>query len=94
VLSGVVLSILDLVAPFGRFPASGTRETNTQRQGKPCLHLSAERDGANAAALLQEFVQAQRIGVLNVAGSRGSKEPDVCQFVTDVLQKAFDEEDH
>jgi hypothetical protein len=54
---------------------------------KPCLHLSAEAS-SDPASELRLFVQSKGIKVLNVAGSRASKEPDVGTFVMQVLSKA------
>lgn len=55
------------------------------RLGKPCLHLSRERDGPRARAKLGRFLQQYRVQVLNVAGPRASGEPDVGAFVTEIL---------
>jgi hypothetical protein len=63
--------------------------TTAQQLGKPCLHLSAEKPIDQNVLRLQEFVKQQGIEVLNVAGTRGSKEPGVCDFVRDVLDQAF-----
>ena len=57
--------------------------------GKPCLHLSELRDGANAAARLRAFVSAHHIRVLNVAGPRASNEPAVARFVIETLEGLF-----
>ncbi len=58
-----------------------------KKLGKPWLHLSAG-DYSPAADLL-EFIAAHNIEVLNVAGTRGSKEPEVAKFVKRVLEEAF-----
>ena len=55
--------------------------------GKPCLHLSAH-SGADPASELCVFVWSKGIKVLNVAGSRASKEPGVGAFVMQVPSKA------
>lgn len=55
---------------------------------KPCLHLNARETVENCAQRLTEFLHANRIRVLNVAGSRGSKEPAVGVFVRVVLEAA------
>src|SRR5438477_3503455 len=44
---------------------------------KPCLHLSGEREGADAAKKLSQFLAEHRIKILNVAGSRESEEPGI-----------------
>jgi len=54
---------------------------------KPCLHVhSGQADGAQA---LRDFVADNEINTLSVGGPRASDEPDVGQFVKDVLEKAF-----
>ena len=57
--------------------------------GKPCLHLSRERDGDSAATKLRAFLATHPIRVLNVAGPRASGEPAVGAFVTDTLAAAI-----
>lgn len=56
------------------------------KHGKPCLHLYPELD---AVRLVREFLKKYPIKVLNVAGSRASKEPDIGRFVTFVLDSVF-----
>jgi hypothetical protein len=60
-----------------------------RKHEKPCLHLSAQRDGEKAAGLLKEFIRQHDIKVLNVAGPRGSQEPGVAEFVMATLTKAL-----
>ena len=60
-----------------------------RRYGKPCLHLSAQSAGDEAPRLLREFIEERGVRVLNVAGPRGSKEPDVAMFVTMTLKKVL-----
>jgi len=55
--------------------------------GRPLLHLTPAV--ARPAQRLREFVAANRIGVLNVAGPRASEEPAVGRFVAQVLAGAF-----
>jgi hypothetical protein len=59
------------------------------KHGKPWLHISYagsyERPGERLAALVRE----NNIKTLNVAGSRGSKEPKVAAFVKQALEEAF-----
>ena len=52
---------------------------------KPWLHVRATEPMAVTVEAVRAFVDAHRISVLNVAGSRGSKEPEVGAFVRDVL---------
>jgi hypothetical protein len=55
---------------------------------KPCLHLSQEREGKAAAGRLLDFLAANQIKVLNVAGPRASLEPGVAGFTRDTLEQA------
>ena len=59
------------------------------RYHKPCLHLSRERDGEAAAGKLLDFLRVNKIEVLNVAGPRHSQEPEVAQFVQEVLERSL-----
>jgi len=54
---------------------------------KHCLHLRA-RDQA-AAERLKAFVEEHGVKVLNVAGPRASKEPEVGQFVMALLDEVL-----
>ena len=71
--------------------AGGSKRTAefTKRQGKPLLHIfytgSYERLGERLAA----FVRENNIKSLNVAASRGSKEPKVVGFVKETREDAF-----
>ena len=56
------------------------------RHQKPCLHLSRERDGDTAGGKLLGFLSQWGIQVLNVAGPRGSEEPEVAEFVKEMLE--------
>ena len=58
--------------------------------GKPCLHLAKSgRSGEVPALLLQRFVEQQVIRILNVAGSRESKEPGIYLWVAGVIEDAL-----
>jgi hypothetical protein len=59
-----------------------------QKHEKPWLYLSAART-EDASRRLWQFVEDNHIRVLNVAGSRASKEPRVGQFVTAILDRCF-----
>ena len=54
---------------------------------KPHLHLSASK--ANAAQELKKWIQQNNIRVLNVAGPRTSKEPEVAAFVISTFDQAL-----
>jgi hypothetical protein len=58
-----------------------------KKHRKPCLHLSKDGDGQDAA--LRKFVVEHGIRTLNVAGSRESKEPGIHDWVMGVLEEAF-----
>ena len=59
-----------------------------EKHRKPCLHIHPGLSYQLAADLL-EFIQNNNIEVLNIAGTRGSKEPYVGKFVKKVLEEAF-----
>jgi hypothetical protein len=54
--------------------------------GKPCLHLSQQRDEDSAIAKLRQFIQRYKIKTLNVAGPRLSTEPAARAFASQVLE--------
>ena len=56
---------------------------------KPCLHLPRQGGSYEPVQVLQRFVEANSVAVLNVAGTRGSKEPDVWKFAYEALEAAF-----
>ncbi|MDB6124081.1 MAG: hypothetical protein JWQ71_3074 [Pedosphaera sp.] len=57
--------------------------------GKPYLHFSRESHGSEAVSKLKEFLDAYPIRILNVAGPRASEEPEVGDFVQQVLEELF-----
>jgi hypothetical protein len=54
------------------------------KHGKPWLHL-ATAASCDPARRLREFLATHAVRVLNVAGSRASKEPEVAVFTSAVL---------
>lgn len=61
-----------------------------KKHGKPLLHLSEQAySEQEAAEALRSFLQRHSVGVLNVAGSRASKEPNVGQYVKRILKLAL-----
>ena len=58
---------------------------------KPCLHLHSGETISQCAGRLAEFLRSSSIRILNVAGSRGSKEPEVGAFVRAVLDTVRNE---
>jgi len=60
-----------------------------QRHHKPLLHLWRDGGLSLREKALLRFICDNRIKVLNVAGPRASKDPDVAAFVKRVLEKTF-----
>lgn len=57
------------------------------RLGRPCLHLDlAELSEAEAVRRARAWNDAERLGVLNVAGPRASKDPGLYDVATAVLR--------
>ena len=59
------------------------------KHDKPHLHLYRQGSNADPVTLLLEFLYKHNIHVLNIAGPRAGEEPEIGQFVTEVLEKAF-----
>ena len=59
------------------------------RYNKPCLHISKQTDGDGAAEKLRHFIAENKIQTLNVAGSRGSNEPEISVYTSAVLKAWF-----
>lgn len=75
-----------VVFSIGPLLSGGSKKTVTlaQKHGKPVIHIS--RDGTpNPREALLAFVRSNGIRTLNVAGPRGSKEPEVAEFTKTVL---------
>lgn len=70
--------------------SGGSKKTQdyAKKHGKPVLHLSRAIPG-NHGRVLNSFLVAHQVKVLNVAGSRGSKEPEVAAFVGEVLARGL-----
>lgn len=61
-----------------------------EKHRKPWIHLAQRSSSYESPALiLQQFVEEHGVQILNVAGTRGSKEPDVWQFAYETLEAAF-----
>ncbi|HPA21544.1 MAG TPA: putative molybdenum carrier protein [Verrucomicrobiae bacterium] len=75
-----------VVFTLGKAASGGSRKTIAIARvlGKPCLHIARDARG-DAAALLRDFIGRHRVAVLNVAGSRESKEPGIGEWVGAVL---------
>lgn len=61
-----------------------------KKHRKPWIHISRQGGGYEDRSLvLQRFVAQNAIQVLNVAGSRESKEPGIWKWTCDVIEGAF-----
>ena len=69
--------------------SGGSKKTEefAKKHKKPCLHLRPQLESPSWS--LAQFLRYQNIQVLNVAGTRGSKEPEVGVFVKRVLEETF-----
>lgn len=73
-------------------PQGGTRLTLliAERLGKPVLHLSRAAHSTESAAIaLRGFVEQYAVATLNIAGPRASQEPDIAEYVHEVLTRAL-----
>jgi hypothetical protein len=69
--------------------SGGSKKTATfaLKHKKPILHIS--RATPSPAQELRRFLQEHKVRVLNLAGTRASKEPEVAEFVLEVLSEVF-----
>lgn len=56
---------------------------------KPCIHICRKLIDINPVSQFQLFLSRFEIVNLNVAGPRASDEPEVYQFVREILDRAF-----
>lgn len=65
----------------------GSKKTEdfAKKHKKPCLHLRPQLETPSWS--LAQFLEHHKVKELNVAGTRGSKEPDVGAFVKGVLEQ-------
>lgn len=59
-----------------------------RKHNKPCLHVSLA-DSKPPESKLTEFIKQHGIKLLNIAGSRESKEPGINEWVHQVLNRAL-----
>jgi hypothetical protein len=82
-----------LVVSIASEPQGSTRLTLelAQHLGKPVLHVARDDglDATEAGLQLRKFLREHSIGVLNVAGPRESQEPEIAEFVANVLRGAL-----
>jgi hypothetical protein len=61
-----------------------------EKHRKPWIHLARQAATyEDPALILQRFVEENSVRELNIAGTRGSKEPDVWKFAYETLEAAF-----
>jgi hypothetical protein len=80
-----------VIFSIGSVLTGGSKKTVefAKKHGKPCLHIHF--GVKDAGKRLLEFVKDNEIKTLNVAGPRASKEPEVGEFVKEVLRLAWPE---
>ena len=65
-------------------------QQKAMQHGKPVVHLDIDKVTVDeGVALLGAFIHENGIEVLNVAGSRGSKDPDIYGKVFQVIEKSL-----
>ncbi len=60
-----------------------------KKLGKPWIHIHHQGTYEKQSERLAQFIHEHGVKILNVAGSRGSKEPSVSSFVKQVLEETF-----
>jgi len=61
-----------------------------EQHGKPCLHVDLDTLSAeNGAILVNSWIEDNNIQVLNVAGPRARKDPEVYQATRKLLEVVF-----
>lgn len=72
--------------------SGGSRLTQqlAQHHGRPWLHIDLNTQAAfDAARVINDWVKAYDIRVLNVAGPRASEDPHIYQATADILESAY-----
>jgi hypothetical protein len=80
-----------VVFSIGETLTGGSKKTVelARRHRKPVLHLCKTNGVFAPELVLRRFIGDHGIDVLNVAGPRASKEPEVAAFVQEVLEKTL-----
>lgn len=80
-----------VVFSIGEVLTGGSRKTVelARKHERPVLHISKSSGVPAAEAALRRFIGEHDIKVLNVAGPRASKEPEVGAFVKAVLDRTW-----
>ena len=69
---------------------SALTQTYTIKHHKPCIHLNMKNATImEAADSLNNWIGKNNIKILNVAGSRASKDDKIYQVTRDILETAF-----
>jgi len=79
-----------VIFTMGKELTGGSKRTAefASKHGKPLLHLYPGKSYQMAVELLS-FVTRNNLQTLNVAGTRGSKEPEIYRFALEVLKEAL-----
>ncbi len=82
-----------VIFTIGKTLTGGSKDTATiaARLKKPWMHIS-KADSIDPPEELRLFIKAHQIKILNVAGTRASKEPLIADFVKATLHAAFSEQ--
>jgi hypothetical protein len=78
-----------IIFTFAEALSGGSLKTMefAQKHDKPCLHVN--RSNSRPELTIQNFIAKHGIKVLNVAGSRESKEPGLYDWVKQILENAL-----
>ena len=77
-------TVIFSISPILTGGSLATEELATAHR-KPCLHISEAQSISTNAEELQLFLEENNVGMINMAGPRASNEPEICAFVTDIL---------
>jgi hypothetical protein len=80
-----------LIFTMGASLSGGSKRTAefARKHKKPFLHIFLGSEAPTPAHIVA-FIRENHVTLLNVAGTRGSKEPRVHGFTFEMLQKVFD----
>ncbi|OPY10410.1 MAG: putative molybdenum carrier [Syntrophus sp. PtaU1.Bin005] len=69
---------------------SAVTEFYAEQHGKPCLHIDLDKvPPAEAAVFVRAWIDEHSIGVLNVAGPRAGKDPEIYSATFKLLEALF-----
>jgi hypothetical protein len=81
-----------VIFTLGATLTGGSKRTAefAEKHRKPWIHLARQAASYEEPALvLQRFMQKHSARILNIAGTRASKEPDVWRFAYETIEAAF-----